>query len=94
MLDLSKPIELIGLDRHYQVNPEDIQDEGKTLWLRKSPIWMVALPRFKKDGSHFDVSIYQLTNKIEERDRTSDANALAVSLAWHPSDGAKHTSSH
>jgi hypothetical protein len=75
MLDLSKPIELIGLDRPYQVNPEDIQDEGETLWLRKSPRWMVSLPRFKKDGSHFDVSIYQLINKIEERDRISEADA-------------------
>jgi hypothetical protein len=75
MLDISKPMELLGLDRPYLVHPEDIQDEGETIWLKKSPRWMVALPRFNKDGSHFDVSIYQLRNKIEARDRPSEADA-------------------
>jgi hypothetical protein len=69
MLDISKPMELLGLDRIYIVNPEDIQDEGETIWLRRSPLWMVALPHFNKDGSHFEVLGYQLINKIEERDR-------------------------
>jgi hypothetical protein len=64
MLDLSQEIELIGLDKPYSVDPKDIKDEGETLWLRTSPLWMVALPRFNKDGSHFEIDTYCLRNKV------------------------------